>query len=297
MADQNTNWSWLEYSDTVIELARQKKSKLEMYCIHDTMTSDVKGIPSYTANIDVTEKTALNQRIVPTQSQQTRRKLTAKTYYIAMAYDLDAIGELKLDPSSYDVTYMLEAIARKKDKSIADSLYATVYEGEAMDSSVSFATDGGKTVDATSGLTYEKFLEITRNFNSVNIGLDNKEFIGLGITEQEHSDLMQELEFTSHDFTRLNAIDENGYERLNGYSLIKFASAETPYPILPVASSTRDCFAFANGFMRLATKIALRTKEESIPLTLNSKMVTYSLSYGCVRQDGRKIQKVQTTAI
>jgi hypothetical protein len=186
------------------------------------------------------------------------------------------------------------AMARVYDRIGIEAAGATVYTGEEMDTALSFAQDGGSTVTATAGLTYEKLLEIIQNFIDSDVGNDMLENFIFCISGDEHTALMKEVELTSGDYDRQFNVEKGSIQDAVGLKLIKFA-ANAPSPILPVAAGVRTCYAMSTRGLAYAMPKQFEIKVQERTDLIQTSQVQVNWTLGAVRTEGVLVQKVTTT--
>lgn len=237
-----------------------------------------------------------NPLIDPQNPDYTRRKLTTDRVLVEIIVDNRDARRMFEDPSSRLVNECMYAIMRKADKIGITANHASVYTGKDFGTTVTFASDGGATVDATAGLTYAKLLEVKDNFKSKEVGLEMPEDILLGLTEQEETSLLNLTQLTSGDFVRDYNVEKGKVSRALGMEIILFGSG-TDNPQLPVASTTRDCFAMSTrGLIYGMSKEFNVTVTENHPNYVESTYIRVMGDLGAVRADGARVQKLQTLA-
>jgi hypothetical protein len=237
-----------------------------------------------------------NPLIAPVNPDFTRRKLTRDRIVVELIVDNRDVRGMFEDPSSKLVDDCMFAIMRKADKIGITAMTAAVLTGKSFGTSVTFASDGGQTVDATAGLTYLKLLEIIDNFKKNEVGLDMPEEIYFGLSNQEVKTLMNISQLTSGDFSREYVVDKGTIVRACGMNLIEFGSG-VDNPQLAVASAVRDCFALTpKGLLYGMSKQFGVKVIPDYPGYVESTYIQVLGEIGAVRTDGKRIQKVQTTA-
>jgi len=248
-------------------------------------------------NLEAKTNNSRNPLIDPQNPDYNRRKLTTDRVLVELIVDNRDVRRMFEDPSSKLVNECMYAIMRKADKIGITAAHATVYTGKAMDTSVTFASDGGQTVNATAGLTYAKLLEIKDNFKEKEVGLEMPEDLLLFMTEQEETALLKLTELTSGDFVRDYAVEKGKMTRALGMECILFGSG-VDNPQLSVSSSVRDCIAMSTkGLIYGMSKEFNVTVIENHPNYIESTYIRVLGDLGAVRTDGQRVQKVQTTAV
>jgi len=236
-----------------------------------------------------------NPLIDPQDPEYTRRKLTTSRILVELIVDNRDARRMFEDPSSKLVNECMFAIMRKADKIGITAAHDTVYTGKSFATSVSFATDGGQTVDATAGLTYAKLLEIKDNFKAYEVGLEMPEDLLFLTTEEEETKMLQLTQLTSGDFVRDYAVEKGKIVRAVGMDVILFGSS-VDNPQLSVSSGTRDNIAMSTkGLIYGMSKEFNVHVHENHPNYVESTYIRVMADLGAVRTDGQRVQKVQTT--
>jgi len=237
-----------------------------------------------------------NPKIAPVNPEMSRRQMLRDRIVVELIVDNRDVRGMFDNPNSKLVEDCMFAIMRKADKIGIDAMFASVNTGRRFATAVTFAADGGTTVDATGGLTYAKALEIKDGFKKYEVGLDMPEEIYLGISEQEETQLMNLSQLTSGDFSREYVVDKGQVNRVMGMETILFGSG-VDNPQLPVASAVRDCFAVTNKGLVYGMSKQFSVKViEDYPGYIESTYIQVLGEIGAVRTDGQRTQKVQTTA-
>ncbi len=237
-----------------------------------------------------------NPLIAPVNPDYSRRKLTRDRVVVELIVDNRDVRGMFEDPNSKLVDDCMFAIMRKADKIGITAATAAVLTGKSFGTSVSFATDGGQTVDATSGLTYAKLLEIIANFKKNDVGLDMPETIYFLLSEQEESTLLNISQLTSGDFSRDYVVEKGQITRAVGMDIVLFGS-NANIPQLSVNSSVRDNIALTPKGLTYGMSKEFSVKiEPNYPGYVESTYIQVLGEIGAVRTDGQRVQKVQTTA-
>ncbi len=282
-----------QFSDELHIKSQQIKARLKPYAKIKPMRGD---LFAYDGLGDV-EAQEVSGRIQPTVFQDIdhlRRKIKRRRFVVTLPIDdMDVKGVL-INPDSEYATACIRAMERVFDRVGVDALFAAVETGRDFETSVSYATDGGFTVDATAGLTYEKLLEIQQNWIDADVGNDVPEQKVLGISGDEHTALMKETELISGDFSRQFVVDKGEIVSAAGLQLIKFAG-NARVPVLSVSGGTRDNFAITNRTLcyGLSKNMQITLKDRSDLVDVKQVQIVGIL--GAVRTEGILAQKVQTT--
>lgn len=286
----------IQFSEMVHERMQQKTARLKPF----VEMLEVKGKSrAYDGmgTVELEELVGRSPDIQFADVEHNRRKLTTKIFGRALPLYKGDLEEVLLNPENKYAEALANAAMRQFDKVVYGAMFATVKTGEEMDTDLTFANDGGLTVDATAGLTYEKLLEIHQNFIDNEVGNDaDTEFV-MGITGDEHTDLMSELELTSGDFSREYVVDKGTITQAAGIKLVKFAAngAGGASPVLSVASGVRTSFCMARGAMVVGLTRNWDIEVQPRYDKYNTKQVVITGRLGAVRTEGKLIQKVTTT--
>lgn len=283
----------IQFSDQVHVAAQQSRARLRDSVITKPMSGDVFAYDGL-GSIEAVENNGRHQPVVFSDATHTRRKITRRRFTLALPIDASDVRGALLNPQSEYAAACARAMERVFDRIVVDAMFAAVLTGRDFGTSVTFANDDGDTINATANLTYEKLLEATRLFIDDDVNTDLVESMVLGLSGDEHEDLMQETELVSGDFTRQYAIEKGRMIEAAGYKLKHFAGAATN-PILAVSGGTRDCFVMSNRAMCVGM-----SKEMAIDIAprkdlVETTQVTIVFELGAVRTEGKLIKKVQTT--
>lgn len=286
-----------QFSDMMHIKSQQMKARMRPHVEIIPMT----GNDFAYDGIGTLEAAEVNGRVIKTtftDAEFTRRQIPRRRFAVTVPVDKHDIEGMLTDPTGRLAEECIRAMERKFDKVVYDAMFANVLTGENFGTSVTFANDGGLTVDATAGLTYEKLLEIHQNFIDGDVGNDlPAEFI-MGITGDEHTDLMGEAELISGDYSRDFVVEDGSIQKATGIQLVKFA-ANAPTPIIDVSGGTRDGFVLAKHGSQSGVAVGVSYDIEvdvaKRPDYISTHQIQVVMSIGAVRTEGKLVQKVQTT--
>lgn len=286
-----------QFSDMFHIEAQQNISKTSPFLQFKSMTGDDYAYDSF-GSVQSQKVTGRNQTIEFSDADFSRRKLARERFVVAVPVDAGDVRGMMIDPNSAIISACLAELNRRKDRIVASAAFADVLTGREFENTVTFANDGGSTVDATSGFTYEKLLEVRDNFIKRDVDPSK---VGIFLTEQEMNSLFKETELTSSDFILQKPIPGGRMANALGMSFIEFGSDPLKTdPILNVASTTRDCIAVASTAknsgicMGLSKDITVKVQERTDLIETTQVVVT--MQVGAVRTEGTLVQKVQTLA-
>lgn len=283
-----------QFSDMLHVKAQQRPSRLRPHVRIKQMTGDVYAYDG----LGQVEAREVNGRIVPTvfdEIAHNRRKIARRRFVVTLPIDASDARGVLLNPEGEYAGACMTAMNRRWDKVIAEAAFANVQTGRDFENSVTFAADGGGTINATGGSTYEKLLELRKGFTNNEVGLDEQESLLLLITGTEEEAFMQELELTSGDFSRQFVVDKGRISRAAGFDLIAYG-ADVTNPILDVNAGTRDCIGMTGKAICMGLSADMKITIKDRPDFVETKQVQIIGQWGAVRTEGVLMKKFQTTA-
>lgn len=283
-----------EFSAMVHQVAQQKTSRLKPYVVTKQMQGDVFAYDGL-GRVEAREVTGRNVPATFDDITHNRRKISRRRFYLNLPVDASDVRGSLLNPDSEYATACAAAMMRQYDRVVYDAAFASVLTGRDFETTVTAATDGVVTVDATAGLTYEKLLEIKQNFMDREVGVDQSEKIYLTITGDEHTKLLSEVELTSGDYTRQFAIEQGNIAKALGMDLIPFADSVTN-PIIPTVSAERNLIAASSRGICVGVAKEMSIKIIDRPDYIETTQVQVIMEIGAVRTEGALVQKVRVTA-
>lgn len=284
----------IEFSDMLHVKAQQNNARLRPHSVIKQMGGDLRAYDGLN-QVDAREVFGRVQQTQFSDIEHTRRKIKRRRFEITLPVDKSDVRGMITNPEGDYASACNMAMQRQFDRVGVEAVFADVETGRDFETVVTFANDGGSTVDATAGLTYEKLLEIKKGFRNQDVATNKNETIAFAITGTEEEALMKELELTSGDFSRQFVVDDGEITKGVGMIFVIFG-ADVPLPILDVNTGTRDCIAFTNRGLCYGI-----SKEAAIDIDdrkdfIETVQVQAIFELGAVRTEGVQVQKVQTTA-
>ena len=225
----------------------------------------------------------------------TRRKIARRRFVVTLPIDESDVRGRMTDPQGDYAEASTRAMERQFDRVGVEAMFADVFTGRDFGTTVTYANDGGNTINATAGVTYEKLLEVKKFWTNNEVALDMDEELLFLNTGTEEESLMQEIELTSGDFTRRSVVDAGRITQGVGMNFLTWG-ADVPNPILSVTSGTRDCAAIAGRGLCYGMSKDFGIKLEERPDLVETRQVTITGELGAVRTEGVLVQQFQTTA-
>lgn len=281
------------FSSQVHVAAQQMKARLRDKVIVKQMVGDVFAYDGI-GDVEAIEQVGRHQPVVFSDIDHTRRKIARRRFTLTLPIDAADVRGALMNPGSEYPAACARAMERVFDRIVVEAQFAAVLTGRDFGTSVTFANDNGDTIDATAGLTYEKLLEMNRKFIDDEVGNDIPERMCLGLSGDEHEDLMLEAELTSGDYSRQFVIDKGEVTRAMQYEIVKYGGG-VGNPILPVSAGVRDCFAMSTRAMCVGMSKEVGINIEKRADLHETVQVEVVFELGAVRTDGKLIKKVQTT--
>ena len=293
MTAQINNALVIQFSDQVHTRAQQMKSRLR----DKVELKMVKGEDYAYEDIGSLEAIEITSRHQKTQGQDIahgRRRIRMREFRATIYLDKKDQLETLIDPQKNYALAVARSLYRKFDAVAASAAFADVAVGKNFENTLTFAQDGGLTVNATSGATWDTLLEVEENFIDNDVGTDEVEDFYLTITGEENTDLKGEIELTSGDFNRDFDSRDGKLARVNGMEIVRFA-ANAAQPILNVAASTRNCIAASKRGICVGVSEELTVEIDKRPDLNGAIQVQSSMFLGAVRTEGKLVQRYQTT--
>lgn len=294
MGDQIDTALVIQFSDSVHVAAQQSKARLRGAVQIKQMTGETFAYDGL-GNVEASEVVGRHQLVDFGDINHLRRKIARRRFVLTLPVDSADVRGVLINPENEYAGACARAMERVFDRIVVEAMFAAVLTGRDMGTSVTYANDGGLTVDATSGLTYEKLLEITENFVDNEVGNESEEKIIFGLSGEECTALMGETELTSGDFTRQYAIEKGQLTMAAGLELVKFAGA-IQNPILSDVANVRTNFAMSTRGMCVGMSKEMGLKIEPRPDLIETSQVQIVFDLGAVRTEGVLVQKVTTTS-
>ena len=282
-----------QFSDMVHVRAQQMKSRLRQHFAIRKMTGDVWAYDG----IGIVDATEQNDRVAQTvfnSVEWNRRRIARRRFVITLPIDSSDVRAMLTNPQNDYAGVCIRAIERVFDRVGIQAAFASVYTGRDFSTTVSAATDGVVTVDATAGLTYEKMVEMRRRFVNAEVGNDMPETFLLLCTGDEEAALMQETALINSLYTRQSVVDKGELKYAVGFEVIKYGGSVL-YPLLNVASGVRNNIACTTRGLVYGMSLDLNLKVQERPDLIETTQVQAIIQLGAVRTEGVLVQQLNTT--
>lgn len=301
--DQAKIQSW---ETTFYTIACQRTSLLSsLPAVKDIEFSSAKHNIVRMGNVEMNEISGRNPKITYEDPEFDNRQIVKRNFAKSILFDKYDNLEMMTDPTSEYYMKIMEALNREKDKVIADACFASVICGDPNNgvalTSITAEEDGVRTIDATSGLTYNLLKQAHTNFINSNVvsgdlGNSNLSFICAG---SDMSQLLEEDKFINNNYTSVRPVDNGVITKVLGMNVVTLAGSQTNQTqlaktILKEDGTTRDCIILAPDSIRFVVSdvsIEIREPDEYY----RSKAIVFSARLGAIRTEGAKIQRIRTT--
>lgn len=283
----------IQFSDMLHVASQQIQSRLRPIFQFKPMVGDYFAYDG----LGIVEAREVAGRISPTvfdDIEHLRRQIRRRRFVVTLPIDASDARGLLLDPQGQYAQACIRAMERVYDRVGIEAALADVKTGRNFETTVAFASDGGLTVTATAGLTYEKLLEIRKNWRNNEVGSQMKERMVFLITGDEEEQLMKETELISGDFSRQFVVDQGEIVKAAGIELITYG-ADVPSPLLSVSAGTRSCIAASSRGLCYGLSKEMAISIDRRPDYVELKQVQIVGELGAVRTEGLLVQKVTTT--
>lgn len=282
------------FSDMVHVKSQQMKARLKPF----VTVQHLKGDDFAYDGLGDVEAREINGVIVENtfdDINHTRRQIKRRRFIVNLPIDARNVRGQLLNAEGHYAEASVRAMARVFDRVGVEAAFADVKTGRLFDTTVTYAGDGGLTVNATAGATYETLLEADTNFINNEVGTDTEERMIMLITGDESDSFLQELELTSGDYSRRFQAENGKMQRALDFQLIKYG-ADVANPILNVSGGTRDCIIMVDRALHYKVSKEMSVTIQDRPDYVELKQVQIIGELGAVRTEGVLMQKYQTTA-
>jgi len=237
-------------------------------------------------SVAATKTTSRHADTPLTSTPQDARWVFPEDYSVADLIDKVDKLRMLIDPTSSYAINHANAIGRSFDDEIITAFNGTAKTGENGTTSTVFPS-GNVIAVGTSGLTIAK-LRAARKIlmaNEVNLDVDP---LFCAITAAQNDDLLGQTQVVSSDFNRQadgKPVLQDG--NIMSFLGFKFVHSER----LPIASTTRSCFAWAKSGMHLGIWEDVNGSIDRRPDKNNSTQVLTKGTFGATRtEEGKVIQ-------
>lgn len=286
----------VEFGKMVHVLAQEKMSKLLPF----VKMEDFEGEDFAFDRFGLLEDQEIVERFQPIQLQDAawdRRWMAPRFFAVSVGVDGKDLDKMRRNPSSELAEGCVNALMRRRDKIVYEAAFADVRTGKsaAATTPVTFANDGGLTINATGGFGMTTFRDLKKNFVDSAVATDVDVDVALTVDGQRIDDLMGESQVTSFDYNTEKPLARGSLGQVHGIKLIPYASG-TQNPLLVAASGERNLLALAEGGICFA-KGVISVRIEKRPDMYNTPtQIVAEMAVAALRTEGSRVQKVRVAA-
>lgn len=289
----------IDYASDVWQNMQQKESRFAPWVTMDTTQADLKTYDN-TESVEATEMTSSFAEVVTTDLAQGRREVSTRLFSVSFE-----LNELDLQRVKDGESGQKQRLAAAAGFALNRKLDRVIYEAHLSDvviwndkhgnskTTVSYTTDGVRTVDATGTIEYADLLQLKENF----IDDDVMEAGGVYMTctGEEHTDMMGITQLTSGDYSRQMVVDNGEVQKALGMNLIKFG-ANAKKPIIDVdGSSQRLNVVGVKGAITCVVKTKPQVEISQLPRKIKSYIMKVYMEVNAIRREGKLVQVFKAT--
>ncbi|MBX9688195.1 MAG: hypothetical protein K2X27_15915 [Candidatus Obscuribacterales bacterium] len=286
----------VEFGQQVHVLAQEKFSKLMPYVV----MQDFQGESFSYDRFGLIADQEIVERFQPIQLQDAawdRRWMSVRFFAVAVGIDGKDVEKMKRNPSPELAEACVNALARRRDKIIYEAGFADVKVGRdaASASAVTFANDGGQTIDATGGFNLGTLRTLKKNFVDNAVATDVDVNIALTVDGSRIDNLMGETQLTSFDYNTEKPLTKGSIGQAYGMKLVPYAS-NSQDPLLVAAAGERNLLALAEKGIVFAKGVVGVRVEQRIDMYNKPWQIVAEMAVAAMRTEGARIQKIRVPA-
>lgn len=286
MSSQITTAYVKQFSDGITLLAQQMRARLGAAVRVES------GIVGDRAFFDQVGKSEMSERVgrhtdtVLTDTPQTRRMVTMKTYDKADMVDKrDEVRVLNNPINAYTRSFAAAA-NRKKDKVIIDAFTATASTGVDGTGTGTFDTTNYQIAHGSAGLTLAKIVQAKKILKAAENDPDQPWYFVY--TAEQLEDVLNDSTITSADYNSVRLLQQGEIDSFMGFSWIHSEQ-------LPISGTTRSCYAWVRDSMLLGVSTEIMGSVDRRPDKNNGLQVQYTMDIGATRMDETGVVEIQCT--
>jgi hypothetical protein len=286
----------VEFGKMVHVLAQEKMSKLLPYVKMQDFQGEDFAYDRFGLIVDQ-EIVERFKPIVLTDAAWDRRWMAPRYFAVPVGIDPKDVDKMRRTPQPELAEACVNALMRRRDKIIYEAAFADVRTGKsaAATTAVTFANDGGVTIDATGAFGLATLQEIKRNFVNNAVATDVDVNIALTVDGKRIEDLLGDTQLTSFDYNTEKPLTKGTIGQAYGMQLIPYASG-TQDPLLTVAAAERNLLALAEMGIVFAKGVISVRIEKRIDMFGQPTQIVAEMAVAALRTEGVRVQKVRVAA-
>lgn len=286
----------VEFGQQVHVLAQEKMSKLLPF----VKMVDFHGEDFAYDRFGLLADQEITQRFQPIQLQDAawdRRWMAPRFFAVPVGVDGKDLEKLRRNPGTELAEACVNALMRRRDKIIYEAAFADVRTGKSGASAtpVTFANDGGLTINATGGFGLATLRTIKQNFVDAAVATDVEVNTALTVDGARLNNLMGETQITSFDYNTEKPLVKGTLGQAYGIKMIPYASG-TQDPLLVAAGGERNLLALAEEGIVFAKGIIGVRIEKRIDMFNTPTQIIAEMVVAALRTEGSRVQKVRVAA-
>ena len=287
-----------QFASAVELIAQQKRSRIASTFTQESVEGKSATVVDFVGSIELDERTTLYDDIIPKDVDHFRPYVYPRHFDGAIFFDDIEKMQANANPQSAYLQDEVAAMYRAQDREAIRAFFDTRTLDMASGSQQSQAFNFGnnRVVDvnvggATSGLNVQKLQKLKVLMKQSEVGMDDDELIHIAISPVEESQLMDEIEVTSSDFTRKSILDAGTIvgSMFMGFDFIVTNQLPTDangYRRLPAWTTRGMSFATWDGGTH--TDVSQRKDKRGHPWQVYIKG-----SFGAVRRDENRVYEIK----
>lgn len=284
----------VEFGKEVHVLAQERMAKFLPY----VKMQDFRGEDFAYDRFGVLADQEIVERFQPIQLQDAswdRRWMAPRFFAVAVGVDEKDVQKMLRNPGQELATGCVDALMRRKDNLIYNAATANVNVGKsaAATTPLTFANDGGITIDASGGFGFGTLQTIKQNFVDNAVATETEVDVALTVDGKRMANLMAEQELTSFDYATDKPVASGTMGQAYGMKLLPFASGVTTYaPLLTLTSGERTLIALAENGIVFANGIISIRIEKRIDMYNSPTQIIAEMVACAMRTEGARVQSV-----
>jgi hypothetical protein len=283
----------VEFAKTVHVLAQEKMSKLTPF----VKIMDFQGEDFAYDRFGVLVDQEITERFQPIQLQDPawdRRWMAPRYFAVAVGVDSKDADKMLRNPGPELAEGCVAALMRRKDNIIYNAALASVNVGKsaAATTPVTFANDGGVTIDASGGFGFGTLQTIKQNFVDSGVAVDSSVDIALTIDGKRQQNLLSEMELTNFLYQTEKPLATGTMEQAYGIKMVPFASNTIYPPLLTLTAGERTLIALAEQGVVFAKGIVSIRIEKRIDMFGSPTQIIAEMAVAALRTEGTRVQAV-----
>lgn len=284
-----------QYASAVELLAQQMQPRVASLFTPMTAQGKAATAVDQISAFEADERTGLYDRIVFAEPTHNRPWVYPRHFDKAVPFDNIEAMQMNANPQSEYVRGVVAAINRKMDDEAIRAFFADRNMGESGTSTDSFNTSTNQVTvsigGTTSGLNVEKIQKALALARANEVGMDDGEQFICIISPKQETNLMNEIEATSSDFTRKSILDAgtvagSGFMGIHWVISNRLLTDSSSYRRVPFF--TKGGMTFSTWGSGLSTKVSQRDDLRGHPWQVYGEG-----HFGAVRRDALRVYEIQ----